>query len=100
MDTSKRIYISGKITADPDYFKKFDDAENDLIGNGYSSIVNPAAVNLRLPADFSHDDYMRVSLAELHCCQAVYFLKDWKDSPGALREFDEAKRRGMEIIFQ
>ena len=96
----KRIYISGRITSDPLYMEKFEEAENELIDKGYRSIVNPAYVNKWLPEDFTHDNYMEVCLAELRQCEAIYMLTGWKKSVGALREYQEAAERGMEIVYQ
>ena len=96
----KRIFISGGITNVHDYINRFCEAERELIDRGYTSIVNPAVVNVNLPIDFSHEDYMEVSLAELRCCGAVYMLKGWKDSAGAVQEHNTAKRLEMEIIYQ
>lgn len=100
MDTTKRIYISGPITHDPEYMNKFNAAEIWLIEQGYTSIINPAFVAKFLPDDFTHENYMQIALAELRQCEAVYMLKGWKESVGALREYQEAVDRGMEIVYQ
>lgn len=96
----KRIYISGGITGIPDYLAKFNEAENELIDMGYTSIINPAFVARSLPEDFSHENYMQVALAELRQCEAAYMLKGWKESVGACREYQEAIDRGMEVVYQ
>lgn len=96
----KRIYISGPITGTMNYLKRFEDAERELIKKGYTSIVNPAEVAMHLPDDFAHSEYMRVSLAELECCDAIYMLQGWKNSKGALEEFAAARRAGIEVIYQ
>lgn len=61
----ERIYISGPITGVENYLKRFRDAERNLIYKGHTSIVNPAEVSRHLPDDFTHEEYMRVCLAEL-----------------------------------
>ena len=96
----EKIYISGKITGDPDYLAKFERAEADLLRIGFASILNPAKVNKNLPEDFNHKEYMEVSIAELRCCQAVYMLRDWKDSKGATIEKAFAENLGKEIFYQ
>lgn len=100
MTENKRIYISGGITGIPDYMTKFSDAETELIDRGYTSIINPAFVNSFLPKDMTHADYMEVSMAELKCCNAIYMLRGWKRSTGAVMEYHEAINRKMEIIYQ
>lgn len=93
-----RVYISGGITNVEGYMKNFDKAERKLIDEGYDSIINPAFVNSFLPLDFSHEEYMRVSLAMLECCDAIYMLKGWENSEGAKEEYVYANKLGLNII--
>ena len=86
----KRIFICGKITGDKEYKAKFGSAEALLNMAGYA-VMNPAI----LPSEgFEHDQYMKVTLAMLSICDAVMFLNDWMDSPGAIEELEEATRGG------
>ncbi len=96
----KRIYISGKITNNPHYFKEFMAAERHLIRKGYDSIVNPARIGLQFPADYSHPDYMKVCLAALETCEAIYLLSNYKNSIGALLEERKALQLGLKTIYQ
>ena len=84
----KRVFICGKITGDPDYKRKFFDAEKALKDAGYA-VMNPAI----LPSEgFEHDQYMTVTKAMLSVCDAAMYLIDWMDSPGAVEELEEATR--------
>lgn len=84
----KRVFICGKITGDPDYKRKFFDAEKALKDAGYA-VMNPAI----LPSEgFEHDQYMTVTKAMLSVCDAAMYLNDWMDSPGAVEELEEATR--------
>ena len=88
-----KVYLSGKITGDADYRKKFEAVQNELSSYGYV-VFNPAV----LPDGFEYEDYMSLDLLILSRCDAIYLLRDWKNSPGARREVEEAKRLGLKIL--
>lgn len=75
-------------------------AERYLIRKGYDSVVNPARIGLQLPADFNHPDYMKVCLAALETCDAIYLLNNYKNSIGALCEERKALQLGLKTIYQ
>ena len=77
----KKIYISGKITGDPDYKTKFDFAAHALDTAGFAAL-NPA----QLPENMNPADYMRINFAMIDSADAVIFLSDWTNSPGAQLE--------------
>lgn len=86
----KRVFICGKITGDIGYRAKFRRAAAVLTDAGFH-VMNPAT----LPSEgFTHEEYMTVTLAMLSVCDAVFFLYDWMDSPGAIEEIDKATRDG------
>lgn len=91
------IYISGAITGTTDYMKRFNNAENDLIFLGYD-VVNPAKINANLPVICTHEDYMRVSIAELSICDTIYLLKGWMDSSGSREELHYAVEHGYKVL--
>lgn len=91
------IYISGAITGTTDYMKRFNKAENDLIFLGYD-VVNPAKINANLPKICTHEDYMKVCIAELSLCDTIYMLKGWEESEGAREEYEWAVSAGIEIM--
>ena len=88
-----KVYIAGKITGLENYQQKFRAAQDRLEARGYS-VMNPAV----LPLGFDYEDYMRICFAMIDVCDAVYMLDNWRDSPGAIREYEYAK--GKEIIFE
>lgn len=71
-----KVYLSGKITGDVDYRKKFEAVQNELRAYGYV-VFNPAV----LPDGFEYEDYMSLDLLILSRCDAIYLLRDWKNSP-------------------
>lgn len=94
MKQVKTVFISGKITGDPLYRKKFEHAQRKLEAAGFT-VMSPAV----LPSSgFPHRSYMKISCAMLDACDAVYFLPDWKESEGAVYEFGRAVATGKEII--
>ena len=88
-----KVYLSGKITGDTGYRQKFEVVQNELTSYGYV-VFNPAV----LPDGFEYEDYMSLDLLILSRCDAIYLLRDWKNSPGAKRELEEAKRLGLQIL--
>lgn len=76
-----KVYIAGKITGDPDYRAKFKTAQMLLEGMGHI-VLNPAT----LPGGMTNADYMRICFAMIDTADAVAFLQDWRDSPGACLE--------------
>lgn len=90
-----KVYIAGKINGDPDFKDKFKIVEKELEDKG-NIVLNPA----ELPAGLEYEDYMDICFTMLDVCDAIYLLHDYKDSPGALRELERAKRKYKKIWRQ
>jgi len=88
----KRIYISGKITGDPDYKDKFAACARDLEKAGYA-VANPAVIT-----DESWDRAMRKALKMMLDCDGVALLPDWMDSRGARIEKELADNLGIPAL--
>ena len=88
-----KVYLSGKITGDAGYRQKVEAVQNELNSYGYV-VFNPAV----LPDGFEYEDYMSLDFLILSRCDAIYLLRDWKNSLGAKRELEEAKRLGLQIL--
>ena len=93
---TERIYISGPITGTKDYMQRFEKAEKELTEKGYS-VINPAKVNAMLPQDATWEEYIKVSLTLMSICTGVYMMPGWRESRGAVLEFMQARRNGMQI---
>lgn len=98
----KKIFISGKITGEPivGCLNKFDLAAIEIT---YHYNLRDIIVPLRLPGihfGISHEEAMKICLAELETCDAIYMLKDWEESKGAKMEHEKAKELRLEIIYE
>lgn len=87
------IYLAGKISGDPEYRAKFEDAAQMLRGMGFQ-VLNPA----ELPQGWTPRAYMRVCLPVLMAADCATFLPDWPDSRGARIERALAKYCGVPIL--
>ena len=96
-----RIYISGPITGRDrqKYLHHFIREEMKIKAEGHETL-NPATMNMLMPHGSTHEDYMKVSIAELSICDAIYLLDDWKDSEGAWEEFTYAVLHNMPIFYE
>ena len=100
MTDKTRIYISGKITGTDDYIERFKEVEEHL-GLLYNyEVVNPATMLDHLPDTTTHAEYMHVSYALLDICDGIYLMDGWKDSKGAVMEYDYALEKGLIILYE
>ena len=89
-----KIYIAGKITGDPDYKVKFQEAAKVYEKQGFI-VLNPA----ELPEGMRPADYMRICFAMMDCADIVAFLPDYSQSRGARLEFDWCQYTGKQTMF-
>lgn len=95
----EKIYISGKITGLPyeEAFKMFEDAEHKLQAQLFE-VINP--MKLEHNHDKSWESYMKEDLKTMLDCDSVYLLKNYKESLGAMIEYDLALILNLNIIFE
>jgi hypothetical protein len=97
----KRIYISGAISGLPyaEAWDKFNRSETALLIKGWQDIANPMKCKI-----FKKDDVwewqMGACLMMLLRCDAIYMLRDWRNSRGARVEHAVAVELELEIIYQ
>lgn len=93
------IYISGKISGllENEVKEKFEKAFQTLKGAGYT-VVSPYA----LPHihNKTWESYMKEDIAALLKCDCIYMLNDWKDSKGAVVEYELAKLLKIEVLYE
>lgn len=96
----KIIYLSGKITGDPNHYEKFLKIETRLkVKFPDAEIVNPARLG-DIVKNQSWDFYMRICRILLEPCTAIYMIEDFRDSKGACCEMMIAKEAKKEIMYE
>ena len=96
-----RVYIAGAIQGVADYEERFAEAEYQIRAKG-DSPVNPAKIGRILEETIAAPgwkDYMTVTSAYLHLCDAVYFIPGWEFSKGAVTERLQALKEGKEFYI-
>lgn len=81
-----RLYISGPITRDPNYRRKFKGAADALEAKGYD-VVNPAELIKVIGTSFTYREIMAIDLDLLAKCEALIQLPGWEESRGANIEY-------------
>lgn len=81
MNDKTVVFISGRISGDPGYKAKFNEAQYRLENVGFK-VLNPAW----MPQGLSNAEYMRMCFSMIDVADVVVLLPDWKYSPGARLE--------------
>jgi hypothetical protein len=110
---ANKIYISGKMgekVLSQATKEKFARAEEKLRGEGWSYVQNPASddfqrslydyISYRNGRRTPEADIMLFDIGLLAECDAIYMLRDWRESPGATAEHYFAKAIGIKIIYE
>jgi len=97
------IYVAGAYTAsDPRgvemNVRRAEDVTYDLEALG-ASVICPHTITRWQDARTPYEQKIRVTLAALRRCDAAFFLPEWRLSPGARGEHEEAGRRGIVLLF-
>lgn len=97
------FYLSGKVSdIEPQFYeKKFQDAEDVIMGLGHIC-YNPVKEFLeRGYNDLSRERAMQMLVGDmLHECDAIFMLRDWQESAGAIQEYEVARLMGLKVFFQ
>lgn len=97
-----RIYISGKITGltKTEAWYNFDEARRRLRWIGHD-VINPMFIGAYIPG-MDWKAYMTIAYGVLHdpSMDAIYMLKNWTESIGAVIEWTWAQARGLPVIYE
>ncbi|MEG1497613.1 MAG: DUF4406 domain-containing protein [Clostridiales bacterium] len=85
-------YIAGPISNCPNYKNQFNIAAKALQEDGYI-VLNPAI----LPCGLDYQQYMDIGCKMLECCDVIFLLHGWYESPGAKCELKQALERNMQV---
>ena len=88
------VCLSGAITSDKRFKKKFANAQMVLESLGYI-VLSPA----NLPAGLTYEQYMKIDLCHVETSDTLCLLPDWKKSPGSKIERYHAEQEQKRIIL-
>lgn len=105
-----KVYISGKIgeevlsEATREKFAKVEaylrEWDFDVFNPTTSGLGALAEQRAKENGTDFYTEIMELDIAELKKCDAIYMLTDWRDSKGALREYAEAQRIGIQVFYE
>jgi hypothetical protein len=92
----KKIYIAGPMTGYENFNRdSFHSAQHSLLLDGLVAL-NPAT----LPDGLTQGQYMDICFAMIRAADAIYLLKGYEESKGAMAELAYAEKLELEIIEQ
>ena len=90
-----KTYIAGPVTGANGYKERFEQAAEHLRGLGAIPMYSTG-----LPLGFDHGEYLYICFAMIDVCDAVYFLDNWWNSPGAMKEFQYARTKNKQLLYE
>ncbi|WP_117121036.1 DUF4406 domain-containing protein [Klebsiella variicola] len=91
-----KIYIAGPMTGIPEFNRPaFNEVASGLVNDGHV-VLNPAT----LPDGLEQREYMDICCAMIRCADAIFMLRGWERSEGAVAEHALAKKIGLEIFTE
>lgn len=92
----KKVYIAGPMTGYENFNREsFNSAAACCLDNG-ATPLNPAT----LPDGLTQGHYMDICFAMLRAADAIYLLKGYEESKGAMAELAYAEKLELEVIEQ
>lgn len=100
-EENQKIYISGRMTDDPQHEYKFNAAVEKLMKDYI--VVNPVDISIEVDGTINnatYKDYLKADIKKLMGCDAIYMLSGWEQSKGAKAEHSIAVALDMKIIYE
>lgn len=91
------VYVAGKINGNPDFYREFAEARDRLYRQGWTHVITPDVLS---PLGLEYEQYMTICCAMIDASEAVYLLRNWKTSSGAIREKFYAMSRNKVILYE
>ena len=92
------IFISGKITGDENYKKKFWDMKVELRKRFEEwCIISPTDIDM---VNMEYEECLDITKKIIEHCDMIFMLKDWVTSNGAITEHNYAMSLGKNIVYQ
>ena len=95
-----KLYISGAISSDLNWYEKFSNAEKRLQERYDDAIIFNPILTSKYADKISYEDFMTIDMAIIDVCDTIFLLKDWKESKGAVREYHYALSKNKNIIME
>ena len=98
MAKQRMIYISGPITGRPqdETWKKFSEVVQMIRRDSNLIPINPLHFAI---SGLTYKKQMKLDIAILTQCDAIYMLEGWDDSKGACTEHSIAKTLGLMVFY-
>ena len=94
----ERIYISGPMTGIKDNNRElFEKARIKLDKEGFDT-VNPLDMDMPENEGLTYQQRLRFDIRALTYCDSIYMLPGWKQSKGAMLEYNVAVSLGLKVI--
>jgi hypothetical protein len=94
-----RMYISGKISDNANAEEDFKRGVMWAKGKGYHAI-NPYTIGMELAETFTHEEFMKIDFQLIEICDAIYMLRGWQNSKGAVMELQHAIAFDKSIFYE
>lgn len=92
----KKIYIAGPMTGYENFNRESFHSAADCCTKNNATPLNPA----NLPDGLTQGQYMDICFAMIRAADAIYLLKGYEESKGAMAELAYAEKLELEVIKQ